>query len=152
MFRKILFISCLLLIVNCGFTPIHNIQNINNITIRNLVFSDGDRDLNLFIKRNLNKYKNINSSNIFVINSNTKYEKNVVSKDAKGNSTKYQLKAVANFTIKHENSVINISVKEVFTMSNIGDDFENKKYEKTIKENFANSISQKLILKLSQIK
>ena len=152
MFQKILFISSLLLIVNCGFTPIHNIQNKNNITIKNLIFNDGDRDLNIFLKRNLDRYKDTNSSNIFIINSNTKYEKNVVSKDAKGNSTKYQLKAVANFTIKHENSVINISIKEIFTMSNIGDDFENKKYEKTIKENFANSISQKLISKLSQIK
>jgi hypothetical protein len=37
-------------------------------------------------------------------------------------------------------------------MDHIDDDFENKKYEKSIKENFANSISKKLILKLLQIK
>ena len=152
MFRKILFISSLLLIVNCGFTPIHNIQSKNNITIESLVFNDGDRNLNIFLRRNLDRFKNIDSPNIFIINSNTKYEKNIVSKDAKGNATKYQLKATAKFEIEYKNNITKILIKEVFNMDHIEDDFENKKYERSIKQNFANSISKKLISKLSQIK
>lgn len=152
MFKKISLIFVLLFLMNCGFTPIHNIQNKNDISIKNLVFNGGDRNLNIFLKRNLDRYQNTNSSNAFIINSNIKYEKNIISKNAKGNATKYELKAVANFKIEYENNITNTSYKEIFTMDHIDDDFENKKYEKSIKENFANSIAKKLILKLSQIK
>ena len=152
MFKKISLIFVLLFLMNCGFTPIHNIQNKNDISIKNLVFNGGDRNLNIFLKRNLDRYQNTNSSNAFIINSNIKYEKNIISKNAKGNATKYELKAVANFKIEYENNITNTSYKEIFTMDHIDDDFENKKYEKSIKENFANSIAKKLMLKLSQIK
>ena len=152
MFKKISLIFVLLFLMNCGFTPIYNIQNKNDISIKNLVFNGGDRNLNIFLKRNLDRYKDTNSSNAFIINSNVKYEKNIISKNAKGIATKYELKAVANFKIEYENNITNTSYNEVFTMDHIDDDFENKKYEKSIKENFANSISKKLILKLSQIK
>ena len=152
MFKKISSIFVLLFLMNCGFTPIHNIQNKNDISIKNLVFNGGDRNLNIFLKRNLDRYQNTNSSNGFIINSNIKYEKNIISKNAKGIATKYELKAVANFKIEYENNITNTSYKEIFTMDHIDDDFENKKYEKSIKENFANSIAKKLILKLSQIK
>ena len=152
MFKKISLIFVLLFLMNCGFTPLHNIQNKNDISIKNLVFNGGDRNLNIFLKRNLERYQNTNSSNAFIINSNIKYEKNIISKNAKGIATKYELKAVANFKIEYENNITNTSYKEIFTMDHIDDDFENKKYEKSIKENFANSIAKKLILKLSQIK
>ena len=152
MFKKISLIFVILFLMNCGFTPIHNIQNKNDISIKNLVFNGGDRNLNIFLKRNLDRYQNTNSSNAFIINSNIKYEKNIISKNAKGIATKYELKAVANFKIEYENNITNTSYKEIFTMDHIDDDFENKKYEKSIKENFANSIAKKLILKLSQIK
>jgi hypothetical protein len=152
MFKKISLIFILLFLMNCGFTPIHTIQNSNDIVIKNLVFNDGDRNLNIFLKRNLDRYQNTNSSNAFIINSNVKYEKNIISKNAKGIATKYELKAIANFKIEYETNITNTSFKEVFNMDHIDDDFENKKYEKSIKENFANSISKKLILKLSQIK
>jgi len=152
MFKKISLIFVILFLMNCGFTPIHNFQNKNNISIKNLVFNGGDRNLNIFLKRNLERYQNTNSSNAFIINSNIKYEKNIISKNAKGNATKYELKAVANFKIEYENNITNTSYKEIFTMDHIDDNFENKKYEKSIKENFANSIAKKLILKLSQIK
>ena len=152
MFKKISLIFVLLFLMNCGFTPIHNIQNKNDISIKNLVIDGGDRNLNIFLKRNLDRYRNTNSSNAFIINSDVKYEKNIISKNAKGIATKYELKAVASFKIEYENNITNTSYKEMFTMDHIDDDFENKKYEKSIKENFANSISKKLILKLSQIK
>jgi hypothetical protein len=152
MFKKISLIFVLLFLINCGFAPIHNIQNRNDISIKNLVFNGGDRNLNIFLKRNLDRYQNSNSSNAFIINSNVKYEKNIISKNAKGIATKYELKAIANFKIEYENNITNISYKEIFTMNHIDDDFENKKYEKSIKENFADSIAKKLILKLSQIK
>ena len=152
MFKKISLIFSLLFIMNCGFTPIHNIQNRNDVSIKSLTLNGGDRNLNIFLKRNLDRYQNTNSSNAFIINSNIKYEKNIISKNAKGIATKYELKAVANFKIEYENNITNTSYKEIFTMDHIDDDFENKKYEKSIKENFANSIAKKLILKLSQIK
>ena len=39
-------------------------------------------------------------------------------------------------------------IKETFTMKNLEDDFEEKNYEKTIKENLANLIYQKLMIQI----
>ena len=49
----------------------------------------------------------------------------------------------------------NISIKsfvEKFNIENDPDSFEQRRYENTIKRNFANSIREKLILKLSSFK
>ena len=43
-------------------------------------------------------------------------------------------------------------IKENFDMKNFDDEFEEKKYEDTIKENFARSISNKLLLQISRLK
>ena len=42
-----------------------------------------------------------------------------------------------------------LSFEEKFNIKNITNTFEQKKYEKIVKRNFANSIKEKLIIKLS---
>ena len=151
MYKKVFLIFCFLIFTNCGFTPIHSSLEKKDILIEKIIFNEGDRKLNILIQRNLERYKNSNSKNIFIINGNTKYEKNIISKDTKGIATKYELKAIVNFKIVFGNNIEKITLKETFSMNHISDDFESKKYEETIKRNFANSITKNLVMKLSQI-
>ena len=51
--------------------------------------------------------------------------------------------------IKRVNDIENVSINEKFNFQKMSDKYEEKNYERTIKKNLANSISQKLILRLA---
>ena len=53
---------------------------------------------------------------------------------------------------KKKNKSESFSVNEKFNFKKMTDKYEEKNYERTIKKNLANSISQKLILRLAVIK
>ena len=151
MLKKILLILIFINFTNCGFVPINNITNNKNLNIQNIKIISGDRKINMHLQRNLKRYQQNNSENSFDIIINTNYEKKTISKNTAGASATYQLKATVNFEIQYKDTKDNVSYIETFNIDNSSDDFENRSYEGTVKENFANSISQKLIFKLLSI-
>ena len=148
MLKKAILVCFLLSLQNCGFVPISNIDNNKKITIENIEIIGGDRKLNIALQRNLKRYQQNNSEKSFNIKISSDYEKKTISKNTTGASSKYQLKATVNFDILYDNSTESVSFIETFNIDHSNDDFENRNYENTVKENFANSISQKLISKL----
>ena len=59
--KHIVLISLIFFLTHCGFSPIY-IKNTNtNFSIENVSYK-GDRDLNNFLKTNLNQYKNDKSN------------------------------------------------------------------------------------------
>ena len=56
--KNIIILSLFLFLTNCGFTPIYLKNNNVNFSIEQISYI-GDRDLNNFLKINLDKYKNI---------------------------------------------------------------------------------------------
>ena len=143
--KNILYISLIFFLTNCGFTPIY-LKNTNvNFSIEQVNY-EGDRDLNNFLKTNLNQYKNSNVDNKITIEVNSVYRKNILSKDGKGEVANYQLEAEVLFLIKPSNKKIKITEKKI--MDSMDDKFEEARYERTIKQNFASSISNKLSLEL----
>lgn len=151
MFKKIFLIFIFIGLTNCGFVPINNINNKNNISIQSIKVIGGDRKLNIALQRNLKRYQQNISENPFKITIDSSYQKKTVSKDTTGAATKYQLKATANFEIEYNGLKDTVTYEETFNIDRTSDDFENRSYENTVKENFANSISQKLIFKLLSI-
>ena len=146
--KKIIFISLIFFLNNCGFTPIY-LNNTNvNFSIEQIDYL-GDRELNNFLKINLNKYKNIESDNKIFIEVNSSYEKIILSKDGAGKVTNYQLLANVIFLIKPINKEIIITEKII--MDSKTDKFEEDRYERTVKQNFASSVSNKLRSELTII-
>jgi hypothetical protein len=146
--KKIIFISLIFFLNNCGFTPIY-LNNTNvNFSIEQIDYL-GDRELNNFLKINLNKYKNIESDNKIFIEVNSNYEKIILSKDGTGKVTNYQLLANVIFLIKPINKEIIITEKII--MDSKTDKFEEDRYERTMKQNFASSVSNKLRSELTII-
>ena len=129
--KNILVISLLFFLNSCGFQPIYSKNNNVNFSIEQVDFT-GDRELNNFIKTNLYQYKNSDNNKIFI--------------EAKGEVTNYELNAEIVFLIKPTNKQIKISEKKI--MESMADKFEENKYEKSIKQNFASSITFKLIQEL----
>jgi hypothetical protein len=146
--KKIIFISLIFFLNNCGFTPIYLNNTVVNFSIEQVDYL-GDRELNNFLKINLNKYKNIESDNKIFIEVNSNYEKIILSKDEAGKVTNYQLLANVIFLIKPINKEIIITEKII--MDSKTDKFEEDRYERTMKQNFASSVSNKLRSELTII-
>ena len=143
--KKIIIVSLIFFLSSCGFTPIYLNNNDVNFSIEQINYQ-GDRELNNFLKINLNQYKNLNTDNKIFIEANTKYEKIVLSKDGTGQITNYRLVAEVVFLIKPINKRIVFTEKKI--MSSMSDKFEETRFEKTTKESFASLISSKLISEL----
>ena len=143
--KNIVIISLIFFLANCGFTPIYLKNNNVNFSIEEINFT-GDRELNNFLKLNLNQYKNKEINNKIYIEANSKYNKIILSKDGAGEVTNYELVAEVIFLIKSKNKQIKISEKKI--MQSMADKFEEAEYEKSIKQSFASSITYKLISEL----
>ena len=140
--KKLVIISLIFVLTSCGFTPIYLKNNNVNFSIEQVSYA-GDRELNNFLKTNLNQYKNKDVDNKIYIEAKSEYNKIVLSKDGTGEVTNYELVAEVIFLIKSSNKEIKISEKKI--MSSMSDKFEETKYERSIKQSFAASIAYKLI-------
>ena len=143
--KNIIILSLIFFLANFGFTPIYLKNNNINFSLEQIEFV-GDRDLNNFLKINLDRYKNERNINKISLDVETKYEKNILTKDGTGKISSYKLYAEAIFVIKSTNRTIKIKEKKI--LDSRDDKFEEARNEKSIKQSFASSISSKLISEL----
>jgi len=118
--------------------------------IEEIKFDDGDRDLSTYLKNNLNAYFVIKGIKKYKIDTSIDYTKNSVSKNSKGDTVEYELIAIVRFEITSEDFSKELVIKENLKMNNFSDEFEERQYEKTIKQNMARSISSKLLTQISR--
>ena len=144
--KNIITISLIFFLTNCGFTPIYLKNTDVNFSIAQVNYV-GDRELNNFLKTNLNQYKDEKIDNKIYIEVSSVYKKIILSKDGSGEVTNYQLEAEVIFLIKPSNKKIIITEKKI--IDSMDDKFEEARYERSIKQNFASSISNKLSTELS---
>ena len=143
--KHIVLIPLIFFLTNCGFSPIY-VKNTNtDFSIENVNYQ-GDRELNNFLKTNLNQYKNENSDRKILIEATSEYEKITLTKNAASEVTNYKLIAKVIFLIKSTNKKINITEEKI--ISSMDDKFEEARKERATKQNFARSISNKLISEL----
>ena len=133
---------------HCDYKPVYSQQNKVDYKIVITSFT-GDKEINNLISSILKRNSKINSNKILNISFDTKYMKNILARNTAGTITDYQANVITKFTIKKENNSENFSVNEKFNFKKMTDKYEEKNYEQTIKKNLANSISQKLILRLA---
>ena len=143
--KHIVLISLIFFLTHCGFSPIY-VKNTNiNFSIENINYK-GDRDLNNFLKTNLNQYKDDKSNRKILIEATSEYEKIILTKNTVSEVTNYKLVAKVTFLIKPNNKKIIIMEEEI--INSMDDKFEEARKERTTKQNFARSISKKLISEL----
>ena len=139
--KNIIFLSLIFFLTNCGFTPVYIKNTDVNFSVEQVNYT-GDRELNNFLKTNLNKLKKEKNDNKIYIEANSIYKKIVLTKDGAGEATNYQLEAEVIFLIKPLNK--KIIIKEKKNMNSMDDKFEEARKERLIKQSFASSISSKL--------
>ena len=149
--KKFLIIFLFLFVLSCGYTPLYNNINNNNFSI-NVESLEGDNDTNRSINLNLRKYKNNNSENKFFLKIISQYEKRDLSKDSSGNVSNYQINLSSQFYITKNGKNTIFSFKESYNLNKLENTFDNLNNEKNIKNTFATSAVNRLILELAQIK
>ena len=147
--KIIFFLTVTFLIASCGYTPQYG-KNKNFGFSLNLIDISGDRDFNNALRTKLNAYDN-NKERNFKISAKSKYEKKIILKDSLG-AAKDELKITTNFEITYKDKKKDLKLIETFKMEKIDDAFEESNYEKSVKSNFAEIITEKLVNYLFLIK
>ena len=152
--KKIFTFILLIFLSSCGYEAIYSVKNIKNydFSISKLSFI-GDREINLKIKQKLNNYtqeiKDIN----FILKITSTSEKIILAKNDAGDSTNFKIKTIVNIDVFNKEKLkSNFIITESFNYDNNSNKFELKNYEKEIKRNLADIITEKLIFKLANIK
>ena len=141
---KKIIIVLMFLLYGCGYSSVYKNQKNNDILIT-IVDMKGDNILNNSLKNQLIMASNKNSINIFNISLITDYEKIIISKNTAGLVTDYKLQTTVNFNVTKNGINKKITLSESLDIKNEGENFEQIKYENSIKINFAISIQEKLI-------
>lgn len=134
---------------SCGYSPIYSIQNKKNFKF-NIIEVKGSSKMNDIVNIQIKRFSNNNSKNKLDLKISTFYEKNILSKNKKGEATKFLTKKTINFQIVNSEEDRNYSFNNETIIDNISDKFELNNYENSIIENFITSKIEVLILKLSQ--
>ena len=152
--KKIFIFILLIFLSSCSYEAIYSVKNIKNydFSISKLSFI-GDREINLKIKQRLNNYtqeiKNIN----FILKITSTSEKIILAKNDAGDSTNFKIETIVNIDVFNKEKLkSNFIITESFNYDNNSNKFELKNYEKEIKRNLADIVTEKLILKLANIK
>ena len=150
------FLTIFLIIIflnNCGYTPRYAINKNLGFSI-DLTEISGDREFNNFLKSKLTRYasKESDDKKNYKLNLKTEYKKNVKSRDAAGLTEEYELIITVDALIKSElMESKKIIFEEKFDMKKYEDAFEEKNYEKIIKDNFSDIISERIIFYLFKL-
>ena len=145
--KKIILISFLFFLYSCGYTSIYKNQKSQDLQI-NILKMEGDNEFNNLIKSQLRMYSDTNSQNKYDISINSIYQKNIVSKNSEGVAIDYKISANAIISINLYNEVKIFEFEENINMKNNSNSFDQKVYEKSIKQNFASSIREKFLVKI----
>ena len=146
-------ILLLLLLSSCGYEVIYSKKNsINyNFSVSELNFV-GDRTVNLKIKEKLNNHTLGKKDKDFILKISSTSEKIILARNTAGDATSFKNSISINVEILMNNKFkSNFIILESFNYNNISNKFNLKKYEEEIKNNLAETASDKLIFKLSNI-
>lgn len=133
---------------NCGYTPMYSTNNEINFNFTKINIS-GEDELSDLIESNLKRFTNKKIQKEIELEIDIIYNKLSQNKDAAGNTIEYLLVAEVECNVLSEGKERKILITKDFVMKNMNEEFEEKKYETTIKENFAYSIVNRLIMQLS---
>ena len=142
----------ILFLNNCGYTPRYALNKNVNFSI-NLIEIKGDREFNNALKSKISRYgkKDVNKK-VYDLNLTTRYNKNIKSKDAAGLAKEYELVITVDAIVKSK--LIDpkkLVFKETFNMKKFEDSFEEKNYEKIMKENLSDIILDRIIMYLFKL-
>ena len=149
--KKIILIVGILLISSCGYTPIYSSKE-SNYKIVN-VKKNINNSLTNYIQNSINVLSNENADKVLNIDLELKEEIVVILKDSKGDPAKNRLIITVNLSVLDESE--NLIASKIFSENfeyNIDDNkFNLKQYERNIKINLVEEITQQVLVYLANV-
>ena len=145
----ILLIIFIFFLNGCGYSPVFSKKT--NFSIIELAVS-GDKKINKIIINSLNNYKGSEAERSFLVIINNKLDKQISSKDSKGNPKTFKINVTSKIKVKNSNGEIYETMfSKSINYDNKSNKFDLKKYEDEIIKNFGNKISEEIIIYLQSI-
>ena len=151
--KKIFTLLLFLFLSSCGYEAIYSKKNSKNYNffISKLSFI-GDRNISLRIKEKLNNYTLNEKDKNFALKISNSSTKEIAAKNTLGDAVTFKNTITANIEVSMNGKLKNsFVIIESFIYNNNSNRFNLKRYEREIKNNLAETITDKLILKLSNI-
>jgi len=152
--KKIFSFLFLFLLSSCGYEATYSKKNLLNydFSISEINFT-GDREVNVKMKEKLNNYIINKKNKSFRVDILSIATKAVSAKNISGDATNFKSTVSIKVNLVMNNRLKNnFIIKESFNYNNNSNKFNLKTYEKDIKNNLTETITEKLILRLSNIK
>ena len=143
-----IFILFLFTLVSCAYEPIFKEKNYKfSINVNR---SEGNHQVNSLIADIFNRISG--DDQIYNINLTSKKEKNIISKDSKGDPSIFELIVSVKYTVTNNgDTIIEREVTRKNKYNNISDKFELEKNEKTILNNLSEGISDSILSSIFEI-
>ena len=152
--KKIFSFLFLFLLSSCGYEATYSKKNLLNydFSISEINFT-GDREVNIKMKQRLNNYITNKKNKNFKVDILSITTKAVSAKDISGDATNFKSTVSIKVDLVMNNKLKNsFIIRESFNYNNNSNKFNLKTYEKNIKNNLTETITEKLIFRLSNIK
>tara|TARA_B100000941_G_C28307920_1_gene449961 strand:+ start:204 stop:659 length:456 start_codon:yes stop_codon:yes gene_type:complete len=150
--KKIFLIFLIFLLNSCGYTPIYSSKD-SNYKIINFQ-KNINNNLTNYIQNTINAFSNDDANKSLNIKFEFEEEVIIVLKDSKGDPSKSRLNITVNLSVLDTNQ--NLIASNVFSENfeyNIDDNkFNLKQYEKNIKFNLVEQITQEILVFLANVK
>ena len=137
-----------LFLQHCGYSPIYS--NVNNVEYNfNVIEIQGDKNMNNLVLSQIKKYSNNSEAKTYDLKIQTQFQKDILTKNKKGEATNFAIKTKIEFKIVNTNKDQIFSFEEEIKSTAIDNQYELKRYENSIQNNFIESKLDELILNLS---
>ena len=152
--KKIFSFLFLFLLSSCGYEATYSKKNSLNydFSISEINFT-GEREVNVKMKEKLNNYIINKKNKSFRVDILSIATKDVSAKNISGDATNFKSTVSIKVDLVMNNKLKNnFNISESFNYNNSSNKFNLKTYEKNIKNNLTETITEKLIFRLSNIK
>lgn len=147
-----LFLVIIFFLSSCGYSPIFSKNKNSNLDILSIQ-SSGNSEINNYIKSGLKNYHQKDLSNEgFLVFIKTEFLKKTLAKDRTGKITDVKLTVKLDLEYKKNsssNEAASMTFSESFNMKINENNFDQRSYEKNIKKNIAQILTNKIIRHLS---
>ena len=143
---KILLVFMILGLTSCSYSPIFSEKNYN-FEINEIVLT-GEKDINKILREKFNRIRN--NQNLkkkeYKLLINSEKERNIVSKNSKGDPLKYELTITVQYEIIfNENLLLKKTIEKNNIYNNDSDLYKLEQSEKIIIDNISGNISDNII-------
>ena len=150
--KNLKYLFIFVFVLSCGYTPIYQTNQKLNIKL-DTINALGDRDINREIVKNLDKYRDSETNNIFDLSINSTKKEDIVAKDKKGNATSYKLTLEVNINLSNNSNNKSFTKKFIKDMSynSKNNKFELDQYRLNLQKNMISQILQDINIYLRNL-